>query len=60
MVRILELGEVPFERPNSHRRIRLADLIKFKDKHEKQQAAVNKLMESSIELDQFDGGFVKS
>jgi excisionase family DNA binding protein len=60
MVRILDLGEVPFERPNSHRRIRFADLVKFKTEHEKSRAALDGLLESSVELDRFDGGFVKT
>lgn len=29
MVKLLESGEVPFERPNSHRRIRLGDLAAY-------------------------------
>ncbi|MDR0991177.1 MAG: helix-turn-helix domain-containing protein [Propionibacteriaceae bacterium] len=60
MIRILDLGEVPYERPNSHRRIRLVDLVKFKAEHEKRRAALDDLLESSAKLDQFDGGFVKT
>jgi excisionase family DNA binding protein len=29
MVKLLETGEVPFERPNSHRRVRLGDLAVY-------------------------------
>ncbi|MDR1449443.1 MAG: helix-turn-helix domain-containing protein [Propionibacteriaceae bacterium] len=37
MVKLLEAGEVPFERPNSHRRIRLGDLAAYEQAERKRR-----------------------
>ena len=56
LVRILDLGEIPYERPNSHRRIRLADLVAYKDRREANRAALDDLIASSVGLDDYDTG----
>ena len=56
LVRILDLGEIPYERPNSHRRIKLADLMAYKQRHEASRAALDDLLASSVDLEQYDTG----
>jgi excisionase family DNA binding protein len=40
MVKLLEAGEVPFERPNSHRRVRLGDLASYEQAERLRRRAV--------------------
>jgi len=54
MIRILDLGQVPYERPNSHRRIKLADLAKFKAERETRRKALDGLLAMSDEMSQYD------
>jgi excisionase family DNA binding protein len=56
MIRILDLGEVPYERPNSHRRIKLTDLIQYKAERQERRAALDRLAQLSVELDEYDTG----
>ena len=57
MIRILDLGELPCERPASHRRIRLADLADYKQKATSRRASLDRLLDTSYDLAGFDGGF---
>jgi excisionase family DNA binding protein len=54
MIRILDLGEVPYERPNSHRRIRLADLADYRIERQKRRAGLDVVARLSVELDEHD------
>ena len=56
IIRILDLGEIPYERANSHRRIRLADLVAYQERREASRAALDDLLASSVDLDEFDTG----
>jgi excisionase family DNA binding protein len=60
MVRVLDLGEAPYERPNSHRRIKMADLVAYKAERSRRRAALDGLLAMSDEVDQHDGGFVRT
>jgi len=61
LIRILDLGEIPYERPNSHRRIRVADLVVYQERHEASRAALDDLLASSAGLDAYDTGeFVRT
>jgi len=61
LIRILDLGEIPYERPRNHRRIKLADLVAYKADHENRRAALDDLLTSSGDLEQYDTGeFVKT
>ncbi|WP_330271922.1 helix-turn-helix domain-containing protein [Lentzea sp. NBC_00516] len=39
LVRLLEAGEIPYEQPNRHRRVRLADLLAYQDRSRRGRAA---------------------
>lgn len=39
LVRLLEAGEIPYEQPNRHRRVRLADLLAYQDRSRRARAA---------------------
>jgi len=56
MIRILDQGEVAYERPHSHRRIKLADLAQYKATRAKRCAAMDELLAMSDEMDQYDTG----
>jgi len=58
MVRILDLGDFPSERPASRRRIKLADLADHAQKMASRRAGLNRLLETSDEMTAHDGGFV--
>jgi len=61
LIRILESGEIPYGRPNSHRRIRLADMVAYQERHAASRAALDDLLASSADLDEYDTGeFVRT
>jgi excisionase family DNA binding protein len=39
LVRLLEAGEIPYEQPNRHRRVRLADLLAYQERSQRARAA---------------------
>lgn len=39
LVRLLEAGEIPYEQPSRHRRIRLADVLAYQDRARRARAA---------------------
>lgn len=39
LVRLLEAGEIPYEQPNRHRRVRLADLLAYQERTQRARAA---------------------
>ncbi|WP_189157398.1 helix-turn-helix domain-containing protein [Lentzea pudingi] len=39
LVRLLEAGEIPYEQPNRHRRVRLADLLAYQDRSRRARGA---------------------
>lgn len=36
LIRLLERGEIPYEQPGSHRRLRLEDVLVFQQRHRQQ------------------------
>jgi excisionase family DNA binding protein len=40
LVRLLESGEIPFDKPSRHRRIRLADLLAFQQRSRRRRASL--------------------
>lgn len=56
LVRLLEEGAIPFEKPNRHRRVRLHDLLEFQARRrDERRAALNQLTEEASELGLYDG-----
>jgi excisionase family DNA binding protein len=39
LVRLLEAGEIPYEQPNRHRRVRLADVLAYQERARRARAA---------------------
>lgn len=39
LVRLLESGEMPFEQPGRHRRVRLADVLAYRERVRRRRAA---------------------
>ena len=56
LVKVLEEGAIPFERPNRHRRIRLADLLAYQERGRiERRAALNALTDEAQHADLYDG-----
>lgn len=56
LVKLLEDGAIPFEKPNRHRRVRLQDLLDFRHKRRTdQRAALNQLTADASRLGLYDG-----
>jgi excisionase family DNA binding protein len=56
LVKLLEDGAIPFEKPNRHRRVRLQDMIDFQQRRRaKRRAALDRLTEEAGELGLYDG-----
>lgn len=56
LVKLLEAGGIPFERPNRHRRVRLQDLVDFQQRRrDERRAALNQLTEEAVELGLYEG-----
>ncbi len=52
VVKLLEMGSIPFSRVGTHRRIRYEDLLAYRDeRHERVQSALDELVEQAQELD---------
>ncbi len=51
LVKLLEDGSIPFDRPNRHRRVRLEDVADFQRRHRAgRRVALNRLSEGAEEL----------
>lgn len=56
LVKLLEDGHIPFEKPNRHRRVRLQDVLDFRARRrDEQRAALNQLTEEASELGLYEG-----
>lgn len=50
LVRLLESGQIPFDKPGRHRRVHLKDLVEYQDKFRRERReALRSLAESSME-----------
>ncbi len=51
VVKLMEDGQIPFEKPNRHRRVKLEDLVSFQQRRRvERQAALNELTANAGEL----------
>jgi excisionase family DNA binding protein len=55
LVRLLDAGQLPYTRTGKHRRLRVADVLSFKEKRDQERrAALDRLTELSEELGGYD------
>lgn len=55
VVRLLEKGEIPFEQPSRHRRIRLTDLLAFKRRRQSEKRhALDEMTRMAVEDNLYD------
>jgi len=55
LVKLLEEGKIPFRRPHNHRRVRLQDLLDFKEREDAlRMKALDELTELSEEMGLYD------
>lgn len=55
LVKLLEDGAIPFEKPNRHRRVRLQDLVDFRARRRAdRRAALDQMTEEASELGLYD------
>lgn len=56
LVKLLEEGGIPFEKPNRHRRVRLQDLVDFQQRRrDERRAVLHQLTEEASELGLYEG-----
>jgi excisionase family DNA binding protein len=55
LTKLLDEGKIPYERPNSHRRIRLSDVLAYQRRsREESHAALDELTRLSVEMDLYE------
>ena len=55
LVKLLEAGDIPFEQPGRHRRVRLADVLAYRDRaSEERRAALDRMVEIADQADMYE------
>lgn len=55
VVKLLESGEIPFEQPGRHRRVRLADVLAYRERASiERRAALDRMVEIADEADMYE------
>lgn len=55
IVKLLETGEIPFEQPGRHRRVRLADVLAYRERSSaERRAALDRMVEIADEADMYE------
>jgi excisionase family DNA binding protein len=55
LVKLLESGEIPFEQPGRHRRVRLADVLAYRDRASAdRRSALDRMVEIANEADMYE------
>lgn len=55
LVKLLQAGEIPFEQPGRHRRVRLADILAYRDRASKERrAALDRMVEIADAADMYE------
>ncbi|MGC2939906.1 helix-turn-helix domain-containing protein [Brevibacterium sp. FAM 24638] len=52
LVKLLDEGRIPFAKPNSHRRVRLADVLEFKEQRKAEQHAAIAEMSDYVDVEE--------
>ncbi|WP_434741882.1 helix-turn-helix domain-containing protein [Micromonospora sp. SH-82] len=51
LTKLLDEGKIPFDRPNSHRRIKLADILEYQqDRQQARRRLLQRMTEESLEM----------
>lgn len=54
-VRLLERGEIPFEQPNRHRRVKLSDVLEYRERtHQESVERLNALTHEAVSASLYD------
>jgi excisionase family DNA binding protein len=52
LIKLLDEGKIPYDKPNSHRRIKLSDLLAYQDRRrEERRATLRDLTQEAVEAD---------
>lgn len=55
LVKLLETGEIPFEQPGRHRRVRLADVLAYRERASlERRAALDRIVDIADEADMYE------
>ncbi len=55
LVKLLEAGDMPFEQPGRHRRVRLADVLAYRERSSlERRAALDRMVEIADEADMYE------
>lgn len=55
LVKLLEGGDIPFEQPGRHRRVRLADVLAYRDRaSEERRASLDRMVEIADKADMYE------
>ncbi len=55
LVKLLETGEIPFEQPGRHRRVRLADVLAYRERSTaERRVALDRMVEIADEADMYE------
>jgi excisionase family DNA binding protein len=55
LVKLLETGEIPFEQPGRHRRVRLADVLAYRERASvERRAALDRMVQIADEVDMYE------
>jgi hypothetical protein len=55
LVKLLEAGEIPFEQPGRHRRVRLVDVLAYRERTSRERrAALDRMVDIADEADMYE------
>jgi hypothetical protein len=55
LIKLLEAGEIPFEQPGRHRRVRLADVLAFRQRRSaEQRERLDRMVDIAEEHDMYE------
>jgi hypothetical protein len=55
LVKLLEAGEIPYEQPGRHRRVRLVDVLAYRERASRERrAALDRMVDIADEADMYE------